>query len=552
MAAALAWCKRNNVKLDTATTFRDLGKSAYLGTHRKNPDRNALASFLKLVETGRIPRGSYLIIENLDRLSREDIRPALSLLLSLIDAGIRIVQLKPSELIYDEDVEPPTLMMAIMELSRGHSESAMKSERVGKAWAQKKERAATEKRPITRTCPGWLRVAGETPADYHYVLIDERVAVVKRIFRMAGEGYGTGAIVRILNSEGVPAFGRSGHWTRPSVGDYLRGREVLGEYQRGRRRGNVRTDDGPPVVDFYPPIITEAEWEAANAGRLWRRSRIGSAGGAGRPGPRVDVFRGLLHDATGGGRVHVKYRRGNGDAVLIPYRARLGCQGTRSTSFPLVVFERAVLDWLREIDPRAILPKGDDAADRVLALTGKLAGIDGRIAAVQEQLAGDDGDVRSLAEVLKTLDGRRVAAAAELAEARRKAATPAVQAWAEFGSIVDVLDQALDPNDARTRLRSVLRQMLTATWCIFASRGKYRLAACQVWFEADGCRNYLIVHQQAFATQKRGQTVLTPAQTNAVDFAEAFPAAGSLDFRKPKDAAKVVQWLESVSLDDLG
>src|SRR5262245_21809613 len=85
--AAAAWCARNGIALDNLTTLRDLGRSAFTGAHRENPDRNALAAFLRLVEDGKVPRGSYLVIENLDRLSREDIRPALSLLLSLIDSG---------------------------------------------------------------------------------------------------------------------------------------------------------------------------------------------------------------------------------------------------------------------------------------------------------------------------------------------------------------------------------------------------------------------------------------------------------------------------------
>src|SRR5262245_51791904 len=63
--AAQAWCERNGVRLDEALTFRDLGKSAYLGEHRKNADRHALAAFLKLVQDDRVPRGSYLIIESL-------------------------------------------------------------------------------------------------------------------------------------------------------------------------------------------------------------------------------------------------------------------------------------------------------------------------------------------------------------------------------------------------------------------------------------------------------------------------------------------------------
>ena len=68
--ATRAWCDRCGAKLDDSTTFEDLGKSAFLGEHRKNPDRHALAAFLKLVETGRISRGSCLVVESLDRLTR--------------------------------------------------------------------------------------------------------------------------------------------------------------------------------------------------------------------------------------------------------------------------------------------------------------------------------------------------------------------------------------------------------------------------------------------------------------------------------------------------
>src|SRR5262245_16545955 len=71
--AAADWCRRHSARLDIATTLHDLGKSAYTGQHRKNPDRHALAAFLKLVESGKVPRGSFLVVESLDRLSREDI-----------------------------------------------------------------------------------------------------------------------------------------------------------------------------------------------------------------------------------------------------------------------------------------------------------------------------------------------------------------------------------------------------------------------------------------------------------------------------------------------
>jgi len=135
MAGASEWCHRNNIDLDTSLTFRDEGVSVYRGKHRENPDTNALAAFVQAVRLGRVEAGSYLIVESLDQLSREKIRPALTLLLNLIEQGIKVVQLLPMETVYDEDVEPMQLMMAVMELNRGHSESRMKSERLGSVWA---------------------------------------------------------------------------------------------------------------------------------------------------------------------------------------------------------------------------------------------------------------------------------------------------------------------------------------------------------------------------------------------------------------------------------
>src|SRR3954453_3798890 len=96
------WLTRNAVRLDASLTLEDKGVSGFTGEHRGNPDRHALAAFVDLVKKGRITRGSYLIVESLDRLSREDILPALTLILDLIQSGIRIVQLLPVEMIYDE------------------------------------------------------------------------------------------------------------------------------------------------------------------------------------------------------------------------------------------------------------------------------------------------------------------------------------------------------------------------------------------------------------------------------------------------------------------
>src|SRR5262245_43378282 len=150
-----AWLARNGLDLDDTLTLQDAGVSAFRGRHRTDP-RNALGGFLKLVEAGRVPRGSYFIIESLDRLSREEAEEALTLPVTIPRAGIKVVQLQPVETVYAKPVDPMKLVMAVMEMSRGHSESRMKSERSAAAWVQKRK-AAVAGKMADGFVPSWIR-----------------------------------------------------------------------------------------------------------------------------------------------------------------------------------------------------------------------------------------------------------------------------------------------------------------------------------------------------------------------------------------------------------
>src|SRR5215469_13861113 len=56
--AAEAWCAARGVELDRELTFEDLGVSAF---HGRNVEVGALGAFLRAVEDGRVPHGSYLL-----------------------------------------------------------------------------------------------------------------------------------------------------------------------------------------------------------------------------------------------------------------------------------------------------------------------------------------------------------------------------------------------------------------------------------------------------------------------------------------------------------
>jgi DNA invertase Pin-like site-specific DNA recombinase len=535
------WLAKSGAVLDTSLSLTDAGVSAFRGRHRDNPDRAALAGFLELVRRGRVPRGSFLIVESLDRLSREHIRPALTLLLNLIEAGVRVVQLLPAEAIYDDTAEPMTLMMAIMELSRGHSESKMKSERNAASWAA--ARAEAGARLISPACPAWLRAEGRRAVGKHvrygrFAVDRDKAEAVREVYRLAAAGYGLGAIAKRLNAAKVPPIGRGRLWVRGYVNKLLKSRAVVGEFQpmTGRRAGDERPA-GPPLANYYPAIMTEDEWHAAQAA-LSSRKRKG-----GRP-PRqggVNLWAGLLHDARDGGTLHVadkSHHRTGGGPVLVSYNADQGAAGAKAVSFPLAAFERAVLSRLREIDPREILPDTGGAADRVLTLTGRLAEVEARLAQVQAKIEGDGGDLDVLVKAARSLSDKREGLTAELAEAGREAASPLASAWGEYGSLVDVLDAAADPADTRLRLRAALRRMVTGIWCLFVGRGRWRVAAVQFHFDGGARRDYLLLHRPAHGNPSSRRD----AQTLARSFAAA--DANGLDLRKKKDALDLEKTLQ--------
>jgi DNA invertase Pin-like site-specific DNA recombinase len=477
------WLARNNVSLNTDLVLEDRAASAFRGAHRKDADRHALAAFLDLVRQGRIPKGSYLIVENLDRLSREGGWPALTLLGSLIEADIRVVQLLPFEMVYDNTGGIPQLMSAIMEFGRGNSESKMKSERVGRAWKQKKQQAAEHRTPLTAWGPGWLRLV-----EGKWVVLEEAAKVVRDIFAWTIEGHGIAVILKRLNGAGITTFRLGRHWSKSTVCSVLRSKSVIGEYQPHVGRKKDRRPEGDPIPNYYPAVITEDVFYAAQMAldsRHWK--------GGQHPKHRINLFAGRLFDARDGSSL-IQRDKGDrkGGRVLAGNNASRGVEGSRYVSFPFEVFEKAILACLKEIDPRELYPKPNGGRNKVMSLSGRLAEKNARIEEIKAKLLNPKIKLDSLVEVLGTLEEERRILAEELARARQEEATPLDAAWGECKSLIDVLETASNQEEARTRLRSAISRTVESIWCLFVAKGVRRAAVVQIFFTGGKRRDYVI------------------------------------------------------------
>jgi DNA invertase Pin-like site-specific DNA recombinase len=147
---AVEVCRENGWVLDETLTLNDLGMSAFRGANAKV---GALAEFLEAIRIGRVLRGSVLIIESIDRLSRNKVGEALQLFISILNSGVSIVTREPRRTYSQDSINDiASLLEPLIYMSRAHEESATKSFRLKGAWAKKKERAATGL-PMTKMAP---------------------------------------------------------------------------------------------------------------------------------------------------------------------------------------------------------------------------------------------------------------------------------------------------------------------------------------------------------------------------------------------------------------
>lgn len=261
--AAIEYADKHDLELvkDSDFAFLDAGVSAYRGSNVSRVT-SSLGRFYDYVKEGKIAPGSYLLVESLDRLSREQVTEALPRFLDLLNSGIIVVTFGDGT-VYKKSAETMQLVMSIFHMSRAHSESSVKGQRVSDAWQQKQALARSEGVPLGAACPQWLSFDGGA-----YRVIAERASVVKRVFELTVQGYGQRAIVKLFNSEGVPVFGtekrnKSGLWGNSSIAKILGNRSVLGEYQPNIWTEGQRRISGEPIKKFYPVVIDDELYYAA-------------------------------------------------------------------------------------------------------------------------------------------------------------------------------------------------------------------------------------------------------------------------------------------------
>lgn len=254
---AQEYATTHGLTLDTSS-YRDLGVSAYKS---KNAAEGALGLFLQAVEDRKIPKGSTLIIESLDRLSRDTVDVALELFLTLTRKGITIVTLMDREVYSKESIRAnwTKLIMALAIMARANEESSSKSDRVKRRWDDKIKNGEL----ATTKLPSWLKLNEKRNG---FIVDNERAAIINRLFDLILKGHTQREVAALFAAEGVASLQYAKRWSHSRVSHMLNNPAVY-----GTRPGPNGGDD------YYPAIMSKKKAMMARdivAARKWKGTQV--------------------------------------------------------------------------------------------------------------------------------------------------------------------------------------------------------------------------------------------------------------------------------------
>ena len=357
------YAKANNLEIVDSIDgkpFKDIGVSGFRGM---NSSSGVLSTFLQFLQDGKIEQNSVLLVESLDRLSRDNITNALTQFLNIINFGIEIVTLADNQKYTKElvDKNVGTLFVSLGIMFRANEESETKSRRLSAAWNNKRSLAG--QKPLTKIAPAWLKHSED---DNKFHLINERAEVIKKIFDLCANSCGLWSITRYLNEHKIPVFGKSLIWNRSYIKKIISNRAVLGEYQPYTTIDGKRTPAGDPTIDYFPRVIPDELFYLA-AAAIEKRT-VNAAGRKGRT--FTNLFSGLLFCKACGYRMSVRDRGAapKGGKTLI-CNNKLQGGGCVTPDWKLDQFESIIFKYLYEVNFDELVNKDSEKPDQQSLIT---------------------------------------------------------------------------------------------------------------------------------------------------------------------------------------
>lgn len=368
-------------------TFSDIGVSGYKGQNSRD---GQLGIFLEAIDNGKIVPRSLLIVESLDRLSRENVFDAFTLFTNILNKDITIVTLMDGQT-YNKDSltsNPSLLFASIATMLRANEESETKSRRLKAVWDRKRKEIG--KSILTSKAPAWLI---EKKDRTGFEVDEAKALTVRKIFSMCIDGVGIYKITHFLNkNEMYPPIATANHWSNSYVSKILHNRSVIGEFRPGLVLNGRRVEGEEVIKNYYPSIIDEETFLLAQSSLRSRRQPSG-----GRKGKQnSNLFTGIVKCKKCGGNLIIHNKgRGLKGGVYLKCRNSILKNGCNRPAWKYLDFERSFFKFIKELDFGELVGGSDDS---------KLLELDKSICVDQETIERNRKKIFNATELLLEQD----------------------------------------------------------------------------------------------------------------------------------------------------
>lgn len=423
--------------------FKDLGVSGFKGMNLK---AGALGRFKQEVESGSINPNSWLLIEAWDRFSRMPTEYVLPEMLSLIDMGITIVTLKNGGKVHRKgNLDMTTLLTCVIEMSQANEFSQNLVRRISAAKESKRQSIKlTGTGRMSSNCPLWMKPKGSDGFE----LIEERAAVVKKIFELTIEGHGRKAVCNYLTKNEVKPFSpKARTWHTSYIEKILKNHQAYGSVQLYKNR----EPDGDPIRGYYPAAVSEDVYLAAL--HATRKRKIADNKGVTRKS-RVNIFSGLLWCKCGDMLRLKNNGKGQFYYKCINVLEHRGCTARTLKQKPT---DEMLIQALYLLGDKLVISGGVDKEDlsnvEAIRLKEELIKTESKRDVAMNRLLEFDSDAlssafRALDEEVKTLQSRLNVLEQETASVRVSLDTE------ELGSLLDNLSDTLNGTCVESKVKT--------------------------------------------------------------------------------------------------
>lgn len=466
------------LELNEELMMKDLGKSAFHAEHKKS---GAYGAFLDAIKQGLVAPGSYLIVENFDRLSRQQAWVAQNDIAMLIDSGINIITAADDQL-YNQDTlnkSPHLLFMMTAIMIRAHEESLIKQKRSIKSVADKiRDFREGNMVDVGGPCPFWMkRLPKGSRSKFEF---SEKVEAARIITHNYLEGKSHGQIQDILKEKGISSPKGDELWGSTTISNVLENEALFGRKTvRLTASADRRVDEQEHVLDgYYPHLISKSQFDLIQQiKKTKKKGRTGYRFNSAKE-DKVDSVVYLLsgygvdksnkarsvcskcHSALGSRFQDQFNRKGKytKSVMRLDCTARKNKKGCDAKGIAQRELERSFLQAVHEHVDFSLLNKIDSNARAVEIIDSKLDDIDGVVKRATELfLLTDDPESHKLAK--KTLEDAK-AEKAELLKQREDGKEFIISSKA-IQEFKDNMTRAYDNDDdfeARSYVKNILLQ----------------------------------------------------------------------------------------------